>query len=218
MIVIVDISVPADAFPLGRVLEEYPNAEIELERLVPLREAIIPLFWIDEEDTDGIETVLQDDPLTENVKQLTQTKSRVLYEIKWHTDVNGLVESLIESDADILEAEGAADVWDFRLQFRTRKDLTAFREACESHDIPLTLRRLYNPALPEDGGQLSAEQYEALIAAYRGGYFEVPRGTSMGALAEEFAISESAVSQRIRRGTSALIAETLLTNFRKGRS
>lgn len=218
MIIIVDISIPADAFPLGRVLEEYPEVEIELERLVPLREAIIPLFWIDEGSADGIETAIQDDPLTENVEQLTQTNSRVLYEIKWDTEIDGLVQSIIETDAGILEAEGTADVWDFRLRFRTSEDLSAFREACESHDIPLTLRRLYNPSLPEDGGELSAEQYEALTAAHRGGYFEVPRGTSMGALAEEFGISENAVSQRIRRGTSTLVAETLLTNFRNGRS
>lgn len=218
MIVISDISIPADAFPLGRVLEEYPNVEIELERIVPLREAIIPLFWVDDGNADGIEATLQDDPLTESVTQLTKTDSRILYEIQWSPDVDGLVQSLIETNARILEAEGTADVWDFRLQFRTRADLSAFREACEDHDIPLTLRRLYNPALPEDGGQLSAQQYEALISAYQGGYFEVPRGTSMNALATEFGISDSAVSQRIRRGTSALIAETLLTNFNKGHS
>lgn len=37
--------IPADVFPLGRVLDEYPDVEIELERLVPLSEGIIPLFW-----------------------------------------------------------------------------------------------------------------------------------------------------------------------------
>ncbi|MFC4440448.1 MULTISPECIES: helix-turn-helix domain-containing protein [Natrialbaceae] len=218
MIVITDISIPAHAFPLGRVLEEYPNVEIELERIVPLREAIIPLFWVDAESADHIEETLEDDPLTMSVAQLTQTDSRILYEIQWSTDIDGLVQSLIETNARILEAEGTADVWDFRLQFRSREDLSAFRDACEAHDIPLTLRRLYNPALPEDGGQLSADQYETLISAYRGGYFEVPRGTSMDALATEFDISDSAVSQRIRRGTAALIAETLLTNYNSGHS
>lgn len=218
MNVITDISIPADAFPLGRVLDEYPDVEIELERLVPLSEGIIPLFWVDDGNADGIETTLLEDPLTERVKQLTQTDSRVLYEIQWSPDVDGLVQSIIETDTRILEAEGTADVWDFRLQFSTHNDLSAFREACEDHDIPLTLRRLYNPSLPEEGGQLSAPQYEALIAAYRGGYFEVPRQTSMNTLAKEFDISDSAVSQRIRRGTAALIAETLLTNVGKGSS
>lgn len=213
MIVIVDISIPAQAFPLGRVLEAYPDIELELERLVPLREAIIPLFWVGANKTDAVEQTLQDDPLTEQVRQLTRTDSRVLYEIKWSSDINGLVQALFETDAQILEAEGTANVWDFRLQFRTRNALATFRERCDEADIPLTLRRLYNPALPEEGGQLSAAQYEALVAAYENGYFEVPRGTSMAVLAEEFGISDSALSQRIRRGTAALIAETLTPRY-----
>lgn len=154
--------------------------------------------------------------MTQRVEQLTQTDSRVLYEIQWSPDINGLVQSIIETDTRILEAEGTADMWDFRLQFRTHEDLSSFRAACDDHDIPLTLRHLYNPALPEDGGQLSARQHEALIAAYRGGYFEVPRQTSMNTLAMEFDISDSAVSQRIRRGTAALIDETLLRNVING--
>lgn len=214
MNVIVDMSIPAGAFPLGRVLEDYPDVEIELERLVPLREAIIPLFWVDDGNADGIEATIADDPLTESVKQLTQTDSRVLYEIAWDSDMDGLIGLLMETDARILEAEGTANVWDFRLQFRSRNDLVRFRDACEDHDIPLTLRRLYNPTLPEEGGQLSDAQHDALVSAQENGYFEVPRGTSMGALADGFGISDSAFSQRLRRGTGALIAETLLTNFR----
>lgn len=213
MIVIVDISVPARAFPLGRVLEAYPDVEIELERLVPLSEAIIPLFWVSADKANAVEETLRDDPLTEQVRQLTRTDSRVLYEIKWSPDINGLVQALFETDAQILEAEGTANVWDFRLQFRTRNALATFREHCDEADIPLTLRRLYNPSLPEEGGQLSAPQYEALVAAYENGYFEVPRGTSMERLAEGFGISDSALSQRIRRGTAALIAETLTPTY-----
>ena len=35
----------ANTFALGRVLEEVPNVEIELERIVLLQEAIIPIFY-----------------------------------------------------------------------------------------------------------------------------------------------------------------------------
>ncbi|WP_390207643.1 hypothetical protein [Halocatena marina] len=43
---ITDISIPADQFALGRLLDEYPDIAVELERLVPLREDIISLFWV----------------------------------------------------------------------------------------------------------------------------------------------------------------------------
>lgn len=87
MIVITDVSVPADAFPLGRVLDEYPDIEIELERLVPLSDALIPLFWVDDGTADRIEATLEADDLTKSVQRLTQTGSRVLYEIEWEPDI-----------------------------------------------------------------------------------------------------------------------------------
>ena len=214
MIVIADVSVPADAFPLGRVLDEYPKVEIDLERLVPLDDAIIPLFWIDDGTSDRIEATLEADPLTRSVQRLTQTGSRVLYEIEWDLDINGLIAALQETDAQILEAEGTAYVWDFRLQFRTHDRLSAFREICDAEDIPLTLRRLYNPSLPEEGGELSSAQHEALMTAYREGYYEIPRAVSMASLADRFGISDSAFSQRMRRGTASLIAETLVADVR----
>jgi len=213
MIVIVDISVSADQFPLGRILDAYPNVEIELERLVPLKDGIIPLFWVSDGDSAAIEATLRDDPMTNSVSRLTQTDSRVLYEVEWGPDVNGLVQALLESDARLLAAEGNADIWDFRIQFDARADLARFRELCDASAISLTLRRLYNPMLPEESGSLSDEQYEALVTAFRQGYFDVPRASKMSDLAAGFGVSDSAFSQRIRRGISTLIDETLMPEF-----
>jgi predicted DNA binding protein len=214
MILIADISVPSETFPLGKVLEEFPEVEIELERLVPLREAIIPLFWVSGGESDAererlVQTALDDDPLTEAVTKLTSTADRTLFEVRWNNEINGIIQSFIETDAELLQAQGTADVWDFRLQFRSRDALVEFRRSCETDDIPLTLRRLYNPSIPADNGRLTDNQHDALVTAYEEGYFEVPRRVSMGTLAARFDISDSAFSQRLRRGTSALIAETL---------
>jgi predicted DNA binding protein len=213
MIVIADISIPADQFPLGRALDGFPAVEIELERLVPLREAIVPLFWVADGDSKAVEETLRADPITESVTRLTEADSRVLYEVEWSTDVDGLVQALLTSDARLLAAEGTADVWDFRVQFRSRSDMARFHQACDERGISLTLRRLYNPSLPETSGSLSDEQYEALTTAYRAGYFDIPRSSKMGDLAAEFGVSDSAFSQRIRRGISTLIAETLMPKF-----
>ncbi len=195
------------------MLDTYPNVEIELERLVPLQDGVIPLFWVADENTAAIEATLRDDPVTKSVTRLTQTDSRVLYELEWSTEVNGLVQALLASNARLLAAEGTADIWDFRIQFDSRSELARFRRTCEEEDISLTLRRLYNPSLPEEGGSLSEEQYEALVTAFKSGYFDVPRNSNMNDLAAEFGVSDSAFSQRIRRGISTLIAETLMPDF-----
>lgn len=212
MTVIADITVPADAFPLGRVLEDLPAVEIELERIVPLREAIIPLFWISGADPAVIETTLRDHAETESVEQLTAAEDRTLFEVHWGPEINGVIQALIDTRAKILEATGTANTWDFRLRFSSHEDLSAFNVALTESDVPVTLRHIYNPTLPDEGDALSPQQRDALLTAYRQGYFEVPRRTTLTELADTVEISDSALSQRLRRATRALVEDTLLTD------
>lgn len=212
MTVIADITVPADSFPLGRVLEDLPGVEIELERIVPLREAIIPLFWISGADPAAIETALRDHAETESVEQLTAAEDRTLFEVRWGPEINGVIQALIDTRAKILEATGTADTWDFRLRFSSREDLSAFNVALTESDVPVTLRHIYNPTLPDEGDALSPQQRDALLTAYRRGYFEVPRRTTLTELADTVEVSDSALSQRLRRATNALVEDALLTD------
>ncbi|WP_226479213.1 helix-turn-helix domain-containing protein [Natrinema amylolyticum] len=214
MTVIADITVPADAFPLGRVLDNVPELEIELERIVPLQEAIIPLFWISGDDPSEIETMLREHSETETVEQLTSAEDRTLFEVHWGPDINGLIQALIDARAKVLEATGTADTWDFRLRFSSHEELSAFNVALTENDIPVTLRHIYNPTLPDEEPTLSAEQRDALLTAYREGYFEVPRRATLTELADTVEISDSALSQRIRRATDALVEQALLTDDR----
>jgi predicted DNA binding protein len=49
-----------------------------------------------------------------------------------------------------------------------------------------------------------------LIDANENGYYALPRGTSTKELAESFGISDQAVTERLRRGISNLLTNTLL--------
>jgi predicted DNA binding protein len=217
MTVIADITVPANTFALGRVLDDIPDIEIELERIVPLQEAIIPLFWISGGDPEAIKARLHDHPQTETVAELTTTDDETLFEVHWSPDIDGIIQALIDTRAKILEATGTADTWDFRLRFTAHEDLSAFNMALTEDDIPVTLRHIYNPTLPEEKSALSSDQRETLLTAYRHGYFKVPRGTTLHDLAEAEEISDSALSQRIRHGVDALIEETLLADDQPSR-
>lgn len=212
MTVIVDITIPAQAFELGEILTEYPAITIELERIVPLTEAIIPLFWISSGDAQAVETTLREHPQIEDVKILTDADDRQLFEVHWSPEINGVVQALIETNARVLEATGTAEEWEFRLRFQTREELSKFNQAVTDHGIPLTLRRMYNPTLPEDQSPLSTEQRDAILRAYQHGYFNVPRGITVADLAAIMDISDSALSQRLRRGLSTLVRETLVVD------
>lgn len=210
--IITDITVPAEQFALGRLLEEYPDIKIELERIVPLQSGIIPLFWVEGGEREALEKTLQSDPLTQDVHILTEVDGQYLFEIKWSPEIDHLVQPLLATDAEVLTAEGTVNAWEFRLQFPTQQALTDFLTQCRDHDVAIELRRLYNPTLPEKGGQLTEDQYEIIATAYERGFWNIPRNSTLEDLAAEFEISGNSASQRLRRGISTLVANTLFSD------
>lgn len=210
MTVIADITIPSEEFELGRVFEEHPDITIDLERIVPLGDAVIPLFWITSGNADAIESTLLDSPHVEIVRNLTDAGERVLFEVRWNLDIDGIIQPMIDTNARVLEATGNAEEWEFRIRFAEQDDLNELNQAATNKGIPVTLRHLYNPVPPEEQSPMSDEQREAITEAYRRGYFDVPRDVTAADLAEEFEVSDSAVSQRLRRGLSTLVRETMI--------
>ncbi len=102
-------------------------------------------------------------PLTEEVAPLTEDGKRLLFEVRWSTDVDGFIRALLETRAKMLEGENIGDGWDFRLQFPSHDDLSEFRRLCDRQEVP---RRLYNPHFPRDGNSMSTEQQEAILLVY----------------------------------------------------
>lgn len=206
---ITDIRVPAHEFPLGRILEEYPDVEIELEQLVPTQKGVIPLFWVDSESEGAVAKTLTNDPLVEDISLLTRTPDRILYSVDWSPDVDALVRTIVDLGIDVLMATGTADSWDFRLQFRKQTDLERFRRTCQRQDIDMELLELYNPLMPAEKGPLTSEQHDILATAYESGYWDVPRRTTQEELAELIGISDGLLSRRLREGAKSAIGELL---------
>ena len=206
---ITDIRVPAGQFPLGRILQAYPDVEIELERIVPTRDEIIPLFWIESGNEREVEETLREDPLVEEIVQLTRTPDRILYSVNWSPDVDALVRTMVDLGVDVLTAEGTSNFWEFRLQFSDREQLSRFRRTCREDDIDIELLRVYNPQMPPEEGPLTPEQQDALATAFEQGYWDVPRKITQTDLAEFVGISDNSMSQRLRRGVKVAVAEML---------
>ena len=56
---------------------------------------------------------------------------------------------------------------------------------------------------------VSEKQREALVLALEMGYFEIPREATLEAVAERLDISTKAASERLRRGQTNLLNDTL---------
>ncbi|WP_284011802.1 helix-turn-helix domain-containing protein [Haloarcula pelagica] len=212
MAVITDIEIPADEFALGKLLEQYPDIDIELVRVIPLRDGIMPLFWVEGADPDEIEATIRGDPLAEEIELLTEADGRYLFEIRWATEVDALIKPMIESRAEVLIAEGSANRWSFRLQFANRSMLADFRQRCQDNDIQFSLEALYNPTVPDEPveeGDLSSQQYDLLATAHQNGYWHVPRDIELGELADLIGVSSNAASQRMRRGLDTVVGQAV---------
>lgn len=212
MSVIADFSIPAEEFALGEVLEVRPGVQVRLESLIPTGQSLIPYFWVRSPDVDAIEEALGESPLVADVRVLDSLGDETLFRVTWSDDLDGIVDSIKESDCVILEGRGHGDRWTFQLRFPGNDDLSKFYRSVVDQGIPIDLEGVHNP-IDQRGRprlDLTQEQHEALVTALENGYFAVPREITLVELADRLGISDSAVSQRIRRGLSKLLSAGLL--------
>jgi predicted DNA binding protein len=100
-----------------------------------------------------------------------------------------------------------------RRQNEASKDVASrFYTRYDDATYPITIHRMtqQGAAYQLSDGQLTAEQREALSRAVEAGYFDVPRRTTLVGLARELGISDTATSQRLRRGVATVLQDSSL--------
>ncbi|WP_338729009.1 helix-turn-helix domain-containing protein [Haladaptatus sp. DJG-WS-42] len=211
MSVIAEFTIPSSEFNLGRVLHTDSTVQIDLERVVPTSEEIMPFFWASGGDLDEFERIVRDSPVVKELSRLDEVGDSVLYRVEWTESIESLVYGIAESQATILKAHGNK-TWAFHLRFGDHAHLSQFHEYCLEHDITFDLTRVYTLAETEDAFEfgLTPEQRDTLILALQHGYFDVPRESTLKDIATELEITQQAVSERVRRGTKAVLEAVLL--------
>lgn len=215
MSVIVDFTIPAEAFSLGEVLATGPPIRIELERIVPTGDQLMPFFWADaaERDLDGFERAVRTSGAVVELVTLDRLDNARLYEVAWEPDPTSLIEGVVAADGTIFEGYGRDGEWRFVVRFPDHERITAFHNFLTEHAIAVHIDRIVSLTASERGGyafDLTPEQREVLVRAVAGDYFGVPRGIDLTDIAEELDISRQAVSERLRRGADAILRKVLL--------
>jgi hypothetical protein len=210
--VIAELTLPVEAFPLGRALRT-TGVRVELDRIVPLDGIHVPYLWVAGEDADveTFERAVERDPRVERIVPLDRVDGRTLYRVEWLDAEGDLMTAIREADAVVVEA-GGRERWQFRLRFPDHDALASFHTFCATHDVSFTLERVYTPA--EAAGEarafeLTPEQREALVLALDRGYFATPREVTLSELAAELDISKQALSGRLRRATEQVLHEAV---------
>ena len=213
MSVIVDVAIPADDFTLGAALAANPGIRVSLERIIPIGTSFVPYLWASNEDLEEIEEAFTQESDVESFVIADTVNDEVLLRVDWAEQVDGILQALVETGAVLLNGTGEAETWRFQLRFETHEDLSEFYQRCVDAGITVDIESVHNPGLTSDlkiRYDLTEEQRETLRLALDEGYFDVPRRINLTELAARLGISDSAVSQRLRRAIGTVLTESNL--------
>jgi predicted DNA binding protein len=213
MTVIAECLIHPSGYPLGPEVEVPEGVTVDVERVVPTATGILPYLWIngDEGPVSDFVADLRESSSVASVRTLDQFEESVLCRVEWTGDGPALPRRIAEEGVTLLEVRGREDGWLFRVRSPEREAIERLHDYCIDMEMRFDLMRIYvlseSQENPPQG--LTAEQYEALVAAYRAGYYDEPRGTTLEKLSERFDITPRAISRRLRRGTAALVRNAL---------
>lgn len=204
-------TVPSDGFPLGTVFTTLPAVTVELERIVPARDVVIPYFWVRGTEIEDIEAAFDTHPGVKSIQLVDSVEDEYLLRVEWSVDYDDVLTVLTETEIALIEASGTNQKWTFEVRGDARSDISDFATRCRELDISITTMALHSltPVETATEAALTDAQQEVLILAYERGYFNLPRDVTMEELGEELGISQQAVASRLRRGIRNILAETL---------
>jgi len=206
-----EFTIPAESFALAKTLASAPSMTVEADRLASHSTVeVLPFLWASRGDFEAFEAGLVDDPTVEEATVAERTDEEVLYRIEWSEAVRTVVDEIVDHHGTIAEATARKGTWDLRLRFAEDEMVSTFQDHFQNTDRHFDVERLYHPTEPRQRiFGLTTEQHEALVAAVEEGYFAIPREASAEEIGDRLGISANAASQRIRRGSEALVRSGL---------
>ena len=208
---IVVANIPVEEFALRESLRAVPGLAVESQRVVEKDEDLVmPLIWVRGANGETVRTSLAGDSSVRSANRIASYENESLYRMEWKRDVELAVQMITEDEATILDLYGTSDGWQLRSMFPDRDTLARTVEFCQNHGLGFDVRRVREMnVVPSGRWGLTDEQYEALRVAWDAGYFGVPREADLGDVADRLDISHQALSERLRRGHTNLIKETI---------
>jgi predicted DNA binding protein len=209
---LVDAAIPPEGFVLRETLAAVPRAEFELIRLVEHADDHVTAFcWASAPDETALRDALAADETVGSVDYLGRGGERYRVRLRWIDGIDLLAYALGPASGIVLGGWTGERGWLLRLLFPDHEAVSATYEFCERLDLDASIRRVRELDRSDTlgGVNLSCEQYEALSAALEHDYYNIPRGATLQELAESLDVSHQALSERLRRGQRALIANTL---------
>lgn len=205
---------------LAGTLRAVPDLDVRIIREASTDPAgNVYFFRFDGPSLDTVRAALDDDPTVRAIRPMTEFDEQRLMGVEFDRGTKLLGPEVTDSGGYVLDAQGSSagtrppgwyerwslpdheslhTIWQHARRDGFEFEIVELHRHDESRDSALTLEAL------------TEQQRHALVTAYEAGYFAQPRKTSQAELADQFDISPSAVSGRMKRGMKSLIGKTLL--------
>jgi predicted DNA binding protein len=169
-------------------------------------------YHVESSDFSRFEDGLREDDTIGGFERVTETRDgEAIYSVEYTNRANVLSPVLSAANGVVLDMKNEGSAWVLTVWMPDRKDLAHLWDYAERNDIDIDLLRVNEYASPgrTDAG-LTDSQREALLVAFRAGYFEEPRDATLSEVAAELDISPPAASGLLRRGIKRLIISSML--------
>lgn len=207
MATVAQFRIPAADVALESTFQVAPSLSCELEQSIVADE---PAIWLRGANQPTINAALVSDRTVVRFSVVTGDANRWLYTVRFTQPLSDLFSIVVEHGGTLLSAQAKDATWFFSVRVPTRDDASRVYDRFTAHNGSTELERIYEltgASVDETG--LTDDQHEALSAAIRHGYFEIPREITLKELSDVLDISHQALSERLRRAYRTLATTEL---------
>lgn len=168
------------------------------------------LFSVQASDFEVFEEGLEADPTVAAFEQVVLLGEEAVYAITYTDEVMLFSTRIGRSNGVILNLDHEGTTWIFKCWFPDRTAAAEVWRYAVEEGISIEIERIneYGSVVGNSYG-LTTEQQRAILTALDVGYFDEPRGATLGDLADALDISEPAASGLLRRALKRLVLSTL---------
>jgi len=168
------------------------------------------LFTVRTDDLDRFETALDRDHTVDSFERVVELGDEAVYSFEYDSGATVFSAAVSAVNGVSLDWTNDDTAWTVRVWLPDREALASLWEYATEHDVDFSLERVRDYASPvETDPGLTRDQREAILLALEMGYFEEPRGATLGEVAAELGISQPAAGGLLRRGLRRLVVSTV---------
>jgi predicted DNA binding protein len=201
-----EITAPIEVLGLAR--DSLPaGTRAEFERTVPMLDGARPTVVLSGSERRAAADAFRRAPTVDAFDHLGDVEGASVHRLTWDEAPPEFVSQVRETDCTVLSGDATGETWSFELRFPSEDAASRFYGEYDDPGNPVTLGHTsaFGLAREAERSALTSKQEATLFRALDVGYFDVPRRATLDTVAAELGVSDTAVSQRLRRGMANVL-------------